>query len=701
MGRRLSFVALIVCLAAVAGALAWRWRAAPSPAPIGTAREILSLSPQAAENELAVRLPDAVVTSFDPEIRLIFVQDATAGVFLDSLAEPVTLRVGDRVAVEGVTGRGARERVIAHARVQVLGRTSLPLPLVLAPSQYRAGVGDSQWVEVEGVLRVSRRMMARLTLEIVRDNVRAMVLVSDPGGQITFGPGDRLRVRGVLGGGYNYKDRLIERRVFAPSLDHITRLVETVREAPLAPIARILAERGRAEFEGPLRAGGVVQAYTPGVSLVVGSGSEQLHVALRHVPDLTVGESVEVKGFPGFTADRGLAIEDATVTRLRNGRPEVPTPLWLTSIGAVRDRDPAADSVRMPVRLRGQVVYRDPAGDEGPILYVHDGTGAVYVYSPNAASRTQLGDLVEVEGDTASTRSSVFVDATAVRVIGHAPLPPGEPFSVDTIVTDRPDIRWAEVTATVRTAVASERWLHLTIGSTAAPLRVVVLGGGNRDADRLVDTRVRIRGVVSSDWNARRQWAGAILLVPDPDQITVIDPAPSDPWARPTRSVDTLTGVVAGPYESRRVHIRGVVTYHAHDGRLWIADDTGGVEVRVADAAKALPAGTEVDVLGFPVAGSYGVALADARFKVTGRTTWPPAVPISTAQALAGPVRRRARAARGRAAEPVESTRRRGVDPRGRQGDVSCDCAGRRATERDSRGQPRAAHRHLLGSGRD
>jgi CheY-like chemotaxis protein len=54
----------------------------------------------------------------------------------------------------------------------------------------------------------ARRMMERLTLEIVRDNVRAVVLVSDPSGNMTFQPGDRLRVRGVLGGGYNYKDAL-------------------------------------------------------------------------------------------------------------------------------------------------------------------------------------------------------------------------------------------------------------------------------------------------------------------------------------------------------------------------------------------------------------------------------------------------------------------------------------------------------------
>ena len=65
--------------------------------------------------------------------------------------------------------------------------------------------------------------------------------------------------------------------------------------------------------------------------------------------------------------------------------------------------------------------------------------------------------------------------------------------------------------------------------------------------------------------------------------------------------------------------------------------ETGGVEVRVAESSKRLPEGTEVEVLGFPVAGSYGVALADARYRGTGRTMAPMAVPISTAQALAGP----------------------------------------------------------------
>ena len=299
MGRRVLLVALVGCLTAVGGLWAYRWKASSPVAPVTTARDVLALSPQAAENQLPVGLADAVVTSFDPEIRLIFVQDATAGVYLDSLAQPISVRVGDRVAVDGVTGRGARERVIAQARIRVTGRAELPAPLVLQPSQYWAGVGDSQWVEVEGILRALRPTMNRPTLEIVRNNVRAFVLVSDPGGEVPFSPGDHLRVRGVLGGGYNYKDRLIERRVFAPSLDYVTRDAAGTGAPALVPVDRLRAERGRAEYEGRVRVEGNVRAYVPGVALELASGDQQVRVALEIVlmdvqmPDMTGVETAE------------------------------------------------------------------------------------------------------------------------------------------------------------------------------------------------------------------------------------------------------------------------------------------------------------------------------------------------------------------------------------------------------------------------
>ena len=637
MPRRLLLPALAVSLAAGFIWPAGCRRSEQAGRPLTTAREVLALSPQAAESQRPVHLADAVVTAFDPEVRLIFVQDATAGVYIESLAEPATVQIGDRVAVDGVSGRGVRERVVERARLRAIGRGVRPAPVVLEPSQYRSGVGDSQWVEIEGVLRAVRRTGSRLTLEIVRDNVRANVLVSDTRGDMAFHVGDRLRVRGVLGGGYNYKDRLLERRVFAPTLADVERVAAAPAEVPLTTIARLRERRTTQAFETAARLEGVVVSYEPGVRARVSDGGETIEIRPAEVPSLRDGQRVQVIGFPTHLPDGGVAIEDASVAVTRGARFEAPAPLWLRSVAAIRDRDPSAWAVRLPVRITGQVVFRDPDGAEGPLLYVLDPTGAGYVYSADAARRTRLGDVVEVEGDGTVNRGSVLIDAREVRVVGRAPLPPAEPLGVDSIVSHRPDGRWVEVTTTVRSAVAVPTGLQLTVGSSAVPLRVEVFGKAGTDEVRLVDARVRLRGVVSSEWNARRQWAGALLLVPDAREVVVLDPPPADPWATPVRAVDTLMTVMASPGENRRVHIRGLVTHHDASGRLWVADESGGVEVRAASAEPRLRPGAEVEALGFTIASAYGVALADAIYRPTGGAGAPVVTPISTVQAMAGP----------------------------------------------------------------
>ncbi len=636
MRRRVLVLALIVCLAAAAW-LAAQWQTSPADAAVTTARGVLQLTPQAAEQGLAVRIADVVVTSYDPEIRLTFVQDHTGGVYLDSPAGPDGLRVGDRVAVEGISARGARAHTVARARLRLTGRGSLPPPLPLQPSQFRDGVGDSQWVEVEGVLRASRRLLNRLNLEIVRDNIRAVVRVSDPKGTTTLRPGDRVRVRGVLGGAYNYKERLVQRRIFTPSLDLVELVAPAADPIHRLPPGAVAEDRARAEFAAPVRLEGTVASYTPGAGMRLDAGGAAVDVRLGHVPALDPGDAVEVVGFPSLSAAGRVVVDDAVLHRVEAGQRVPPTPLWLTTVADIRARDPQADSLRMPVRLVGQVIYHDADGSDGPALFLYDGTGTVFVYAADLVRRTQLGDTVVVEGETALTRSTVFVDASRLEVTGRAPLPPAAPIAVDTLVTDRPDVRWVEVTAVVRTASrAAEGW-RLTMGSAAAPLRVHVPAGDRTDLLSLVDARVKLRGIVSSDWDARRQWAAALLLVPDAAQITVLEPALADPWALPVMAVDTLRGAVAGLAESRRVRVQGDVTYHAPDGRLWLADATGGVEVRGPVPAEPLAPGTRVEALGFPAAGIHGVALADARYRGVGQGVAPAPVPISPTQALSGP----------------------------------------------------------------
>jgi signal transduction histidine kinase/AmiR/NasT family two-component response regulator len=622
----------IACIASVVVLAALGCREARPRGPITTARAVLDLTPHEAEGEQSIEIPDAVVTAFDPDIRLVFVQDATAGVYINSLeARPTDVRVGDRVSVRGVSGRGARERMIERARMVRLGAGTLPPARVLAPRDYRAGQGDSQWIEVEGVLRRMSSTLSRLTLELVRDGVRAVVLVSSADGDVRLNVGDRLRVRGVLGGGYNQKNRLVERRVFVPSLDEVLRVNPAPSDTPTV-IAAI--DQHLAEFVGRVNLEGNVEAYEAGRRLRVRDGATAVEVELAGVPALAHGARVAVSGFPVRRGDGTVGLEDATASVIEAGRLRAPHPIVLQSVRSLRERDAASRAARFPVLLHGQIVHHDPEGAESPVLYVHDNTGAVFVYSPGAPAQVATGDLVTVEGETAVTRGTVFVEAKRLTVTGRAPLPAAEPFTVETLVTNRPDVRWVEVVDSVRTAAAADGATRLTIGSGGVPLRVEVYGE-IPDAERLVDARVRLRGVVSGEWNVQRRWAGPLLLVPTPREVVVIDPAPADPWAAPRQPIDALAGVASGPYDRRRVHVQGVVTYHQSDGRLWLADETGGVEAQTP-RGESLPPGAVVDVLGFPVAGPYGAVLVDAVYRSSEakRTTVP--TPISAAQGLEG-----------------------------------------------------------------
>ena len=49
---------------------------------------MLSLSPSEAEERRPVFLPEAVVTAFDPEMHVTFVQDSTGGVYIESFKNP-------------------------------------------------------------------------------------------------------------------------------------------------------------------------------------------------------------------------------------------------------------------------------------------------------------------------------------------------------------------------------------------------------------------------------------------------------------------------------------------------------------------------------------------------------------------------------------------------------------------------------------
>jgi hypothetical protein len=137
-----------------------------SPAVFGaeelrTADQVRRLTPEQAERHLEVRLK-AVVTFYDERLYSRFVQDETAGIYLQELTNGPALRPGQIVEIEGQTGAGEYAPIVIPRSVKVLGEGTLPTAKPVSLEQLVSGREDSQFVEVSGTVRKVYRLLAAI-----------------------------------------------------------------------------------------------------------------------------------------------------------------------------------------------------------------------------------------------------------------------------------------------------------------------------------------------------------------------------------------------------------------------------------------------------------------------------------------------------------------------------------------------------------
>ena len=101
------------------------------------------------------------------------------------------------------------------------------------------------------------------------------------------------------------------------------------------------------------------------------------------------------------------------------------------------------------------------------------------------------------------------------------------------------------------------------------------------------------------------------LYVPSPAEVIVTDPPTSRPWEAPLAKADTLLTLLGNDYDGNRVRLRGVVTLNYPGDRIWVTDETGGVEVHPAERID-VKSGDAVEVIGFPIISGTTAALTEA-----------------------------------------------------------------------------------------
>jgi diguanylate cyclase (GGDEF)-like protein len=289
----------------------------------------------------------------------------------------------------------------------------------------------------------------------------------------------------------------------------------------------------------------------------------------------------------------------------------------------------------LPVHLRGVITYFDPDFGTGlAAIFIHDATGSVFIsQTSKLAAPLFAGALVDVRGVTKPGGFGPIVDNPQFRILGRAPFPPNPPrVSLALLKTGAYDAQWVEVEGSVHRITEYPHFVVLNLELPDGPIPVLVIRNPGAKYSNLVDAQVKIHANAAPTMNTDGQMIGIHLQEPNFSTLQVVEPAPSDPFARPPIPIEGLLQREHFTTPMHRVHLRGNVTLQWPGSMLCIRDATRGICAQTTQATP-VAAGDLVDVAGFVVTADNAPVITDAVFRIAGNNS-----PVTPRPAIAGKI---------------------------------------------------------------
>ena len=287
-------------------------------------QSIRSLDERHARRAYPVRIR-GVITYFDPLWSLFFIQDRTAGIFVDAAPQSQDLHFGEAVELEGVTAPGEFAPIIIQPYVHAIGPGSLPRNMPLSPEVALAGGADSQWVKLEGIIHRVQWQEEHLLMDLVgpvgKISVQVPGVAKDTAaGRLTDA---RVRMEGVFATNFNRDRQLIGFQLRVATLEQIE-VEEPAASRFAAPEQRIveLLQFSPNNVPGHRRHVRGVVTMRLRDSLYLQDGSAGLLVNGTNAA-VEPGDVVRVAGYPA-PGEYSAVLEDAVVEWTGRGRIEPP-----------------------------------------------------------------------------------------------------------------------------------------------------------------------------------------------------------------------------------------------------------------------------------------------------------------------------------------------------------------------------------------
>lgn len=301
------------------------------PLPVCTnAQQLLQLPPEAAARGYPVQI-EGVITFFDPDWSILFIQDDTGGIYVSSTGTPADLQAGHRVRVEGVSDASDVMNIVKRGEITPLGPGKLTPSKPPTPQALLTGTFDSQWIRLAGVVRkVTVADRTHTVLELSDSQRRWNIFVHGPAAspQKTAELLDAtVQLEGVGAVSLDEFKRIKEFKLFVPNRQHciITQAPSALNfDSPTQTIASVQQLDPKSLPSHRLHVRGVVTLPEAGPYLIIQDATAGIRVQRSTEISLNPGDLVDVLGYyaPGTNSP---CLEDAMLNRL--GTAPLPKPV--------------------------------------------------------------------------------------------------------------------------------------------------------------------------------------------------------------------------------------------------------------------------------------------------------------------------------------------------------------------------------------
>lgn len=326
--------------------------------------QIRQLAPEQAARGYPVRIR-AVVTYAAPTD--LFVQDSTAGIWVNSPNGGGPLEPGQLVELQGVTEIPDFAPQIGKPRYRVIGKAPLPQAKRVSLERMLSTAEDSQWVETQGVVRQLRLAQGTLTLDVAVAGGRLQALIPgirDPAPRQLVDA--EVRIRGACGASFNKKLQLVGILLYVPSLKQIE-VLKTPEDAfakPVQTIEKVARFAPQQSLGHRIRVQGVVTGQDAGKTIYLSDGRNGLRVNSAEPASFKPGDRLDVAGFP-HVSDFTFTVEDAVCRRIGSQKPLAPIPVTV-------DQVLKGDYDSLPVSIEGCLLAKSVLADS-QTLVLNDG----------------------------------------------------------------------------------------------------------------------------------------------------------------------------------------------------------------------------------------------------------------------------------------------------------------------------------------